>query len=103
MSQLEPGKPLKYTATVPVRPEVTLGDPKAAAVTVQPTPITDEQVEQTIAGMREHHAEVKPVDRAAQTNDVLTIDLDVTLDGKLMPLVRAGSGAAREWEGARST
>jgi len=85
VSQLEPGKALKYTATVPVRPEVTLGDPKAAAVTVQPTPITAEQVEQTIAGMREHHAELKPVDRAAQKSDVLTIDLDVTLDGKQMP------------------
>ena len=85
VSQLEPGKSLRYTATVPVRPEVTLGDPAAAAVTVQPTPITDEQVEQTIAGMREHHAEVKPVERAAEKNDVLTIDLDVTLDGKQMP------------------
>ena len=54
VSQLEPGKTLKYTATVPVRPDVALGDPKAAGVTVRPTPITDEQVEQTIAGMREH-------------------------------------------------
>src|SRR5207247_8613456 len=85
VSQLEPGKALKYTATVPVRPDVTLGDPAAAAVTVQPTPITDEQVEQTIAGMREHHAEVKPVDRAAQKDDVVTIDLDATLDGKPLP------------------
>src|SRR5258706_4396735 len=78
VSQLEPGKPLKYTATVPVRPEVALGDPAAGGVTVQPTPITDEQVEQTIAGMREHHAELKSVDRAAEKNDVLTIDLDAT-------------------------
>ena len=85
VSQMEPGKPLKYTATVPVRPEVALGDHTAAGVTVQPTPITDEQVERTIAGMREHHAELKPVDRAAQRNDVLTIDLDVKLDGKQMP------------------
>jgi len=85
VSQLEPGKPLKYTATVPVRPDVALGDPKAAAVTVQPTPITDEQVEQTIAGMREHHAELKPVDRAAKREDVVTIDLDATLDGKQLP------------------
>ena len=85
VSQLEPGKSLKYTATVPVRPDVSLGDPAASGVTVQPTPITDEQVEQTIAGMREHHAELKPVERPAEKNDVLTIDLDVTLDGKQMP------------------
>ena len=85
VSQLEPGKSLKYAATVPVRPEVTLGDPRAAAVTVEPTPITDEQVEQTIAGMREHHAELKIVERPAQRHDVLTIDLDVKLDGRQMP------------------
>ncbi|MDQ6857453.1 MAG: trigger factor [Chloroflexota bacterium] len=85
VSQLEAGKPLKYTATVPVRPEVELGDHAAAGVTVQPTPITDEQVEQTIAGMREHHAELKTVERAAEKNDVLTIDLDVKLDGRQMP------------------
>src|SRR5438132_12677466 len=85
VSQLEPGKALKYTATVPVRPDVALGDPAAAAVTVQPTPITDEQVEQTIAGMREHHAELRPVDRAAKKDDVVTIDLDATLDGKSLP------------------
>jgi len=85
VSQLEPGKTLKYTATVPVRPDVALGDPKAAGVTVRPTPITDEQVEQTIAGMREHHAELRPVDRAAKKDDVVTIDLDATLDGKALP------------------
>jgi trigger factor len=85
VSQLEAGKSLKYTATMPVRPEVTLGDHAAAGITVQPTPITDEQVEQTIAGMREHHAELKDVDRPAGKTDVLTLDLDVTLDGKQMP------------------
>lgn len=85
VQQLEAGKSLKYTATVPVRPEVSLGDHASAGVTVQPTPITDEQVEQTIAGMREHHAELKDVDRAAEKNDVVTIDLDVKLDGKQMP------------------
>ncbi|MHB8630783.1 MAG: trigger factor [Candidatus Limnocylindria bacterium] len=85
VSQLGPGTSLKYTATVPVRPEVALGDPGAAGVTVQPTPITDEQVEETIAGMREQHAELVPVDRAAEPNDVVTVDLDVTVDGKQLP------------------
>ncbi len=85
VSQLEAGKSLKYKATVPVRPEVELGDHAAAGITVQPAAITDEQVERTIAGMREHHAELKTVERAAEQNDVLTIDLDVKLDGRQMP------------------
>lgn len=85
VQQLEPGKSLRYTATFPVRPPVTLGDPRAAGVSVTPVPITDEQVEQTIAGMREHHAELRAVERPATANDVLTIDLDLTLDGNPMP------------------
>src|SRR5260221_12224774 len=62
VSQLEAGKSPKYTATVPVRPEGTLGDHSAAGVTGQPTPITHEQGGQTIAGKAQHHAELKDVD-----------------------------------------
>lgn len=85
VSQLEQGKPLRYTATVPVKPEVALGDPAAAAAKVEPVPVTDDDVERTIAGMREHHAELRPVDREATSGDVLTVDLDVTIDGKELP------------------
>ena len=85
VSQLGAGKAFVYTATMPVRPEVTLGDYSSHGTTVQPTPITEEEVEKTIAGMREHHGELRPVERAATAGDVLTIDLDVTIDGKAMP------------------
>ncbi|HEX9270206.1 MAG TPA: trigger factor [Candidatus Limnocylindria bacterium] len=85
VSQLEPHKPLVYAATVAVKPEVALGDYAAHGATVQPVPLTEEAVEKTIAGMREHHAEIAPVDRPAKAGDVLTIDLDVTIDGKAMP------------------
>ena len=85
VSQLEPGTDLKYTATFPVKPEVTFGDYAAhgAAVTVEP--LQEEEVEKTIAGMREHHAELRPIDRPAEGSDVLTIDLDVVIDGKQLP------------------
>lgn len=85
VSQLEPGKGLVYAATFPVKPEVSLGDYAAhgAAVTVEP--LQEEEVEKTIAGMREHHAELRPVDRAATGTDVLTIDLDVVIDGRPLP------------------
>jgi len=85
MGQFEPGKDLTYKATVAVRPEVTLGDYAAHGAKVEPTAPTDEDVERVIAGMREHHAELKPVERPAQANDVITVDIDVELsesDGK---------------------
>jgi trigger factor len=77
--------PVTYTAEVPVRPPVTLGDYGAHGVSVEPKAITDEDVERTIAGLREGHAELRPVDREARIGDVLTVDVDVTLEGKQLP------------------
>ena len=85
VSQLEPGKDLHYTATFPVKPEVALGDYAAHGATVAVAPLQEEEVEKTIAGMREHHAELRPVDRPAGGTDVLTIDLDVVIDSKQLP------------------
>lgn len=88
--QLEPDRPLTYTATVTVRPDVTLGDYRAHGAKVEPTAPTAEDVERVIAGMREHHAELRPVDRPAEANDVLTVDIDVDLDGRSVTMARNG-------------
>jgi trigger factor len=85
IKQLEPGKDLEYVANVTVRPEVKLGDYAAHAAKVEPVAPTDEDVERVIAGMREHHAELRPVDRPAQAGDVLTVDVDAVIDGKPQP------------------
>src|SRR6266540_926262 len=96
IKQLEPGKDLRFALTVAVRPDVTLGDYAAHGATVEPTAPTDEDVERVIAGMREHHAELRPVDRAADGNDVLTVDIDV----EIAPPARGGAeGDRREEKG----
>ncbi len=84
-SPLAPGQPLVFVATVPVRPDVALGDYKAHGQKLEPKAVTDEEVERVIAGMREHHAQVRPAQRPAQIGDVLTVDVDVTVDGKQLP------------------
>jgi len=90
IAQLEPGKDLRWKATVAVRPEVTLGDYAAHGAKVEPVPPTDEDVERVIAGMREHHAELKPVEREARENDVITVDIDVDIDGRKITMARNG-------------
>ena len=85
VGELEAGKPLRYTATVVVRPDVELGDYHAHGATVGAKPPTDEEIDKTIADMREAHAQLRTVDRAAQAGDILTMDIDVTVDGKQMP------------------
>src|ERR671935_110862 len=85
VSQLEPGKPLKYTATVVVKPDVDLGDYKAHGAVVEPKPPTDEEIEKTIEAMRETHAELRPIEREAKAGDIVMVDIDVTVDGKQLP------------------
>jgi trigger factor len=85
ISRLGKGEPLVFEATVPVRPPVELGDYRAHGQKVEPKAVTDEEVEKVVAGMREHHAELRPVQRPAQSGDVLTVDIDATLDGKALP------------------
>jgi trigger factor len=85
ITQLEPEKELRYVANVTVRPEVRLGEYSAHGAKVEPAAPTDEDVEKVVAGMREHHAELRPVDRPAASGDVLTVDVDAVLDGKALP------------------
>lgn len=85
IQQLEAGKDLRYVANVTVRPDVKLGDYMGHGAKVEPTAPTDEDVERVIAGMREHHAELRPVEREAQAGDVLTVDVDVVLGGRTLP------------------
>jgi len=88
ITQLVEGQDLVYTAAVPIRPEVGFGDYAAHGATVEPVTVTDEDVERTIAGMREHHAELKPVERPAAAGDVITVDIDAVIEGKPLVLGR---------------
>src|SRR3989442_12049854 len=85
VTQLEEGKPLRYTATVVVRPEVALGDYLAHGAAVAPEPPGEDAVDRTIAAMRESHAQLRPVERPAQSGDILTVDIDASLPGKTLP------------------
>ena len=85
LTQLEPGKPVRWTATVTVRPEVTLGDYAAHGASIEPTPPSTEEIDKTIEAMRESHAQLQPVDRPAKTGDIVMVDIDVTVGGRQLP------------------
>ncbi len=85
VGDLEPGKPLRYTATVIVRPDVVLGDYGAHGASVTPKPPTEAEIDATIERMRESHAELRTVERGAVAGDIVTVDIDVTIDGRQLP------------------
>jgi trigger factor len=90
VTQLKEGEPLRYTATVVVRPDVALGDYSAHGAKVEAGPPTEDDIDRTLASMRESHAQLRPVDREAKPGDILTVDIDASVPGKaaLPPFAR---------------
>lgn len=79
------GKPLKFTAEVDVRPEITLPDLSAIEVTVDEVSIDESDVDEQLDGLRQRFATLKGVERAAQRGDFVQIDLAATVDGTEVP------------------
>ncbi len=82
ISSFEDGAPLVFTAEVDVRPDITLPDYDGLEITVDAAEVTDEQLESQLTTMRERFAVLKPVERAVQTGDFISLDLSATVDGE---------------------
>ena len=79
------GQPLKFTAELDVRPELSLPDLGTIAVTVDEVEIGDAEVDEQLGSLRDRFATLKTVDRAAQVGDFVQIDLAATVDGEEVP------------------
>ena len=81
--QFEEGAPLKFIATVEIKPEFKLKDYQALEIKKEKTSVAEEEVDKTLDGIREQMAQFIPVeDRAAQKDDLVVIDFDGKIDGK---------------------
>jgi trigger factor len=80
--QAEEGKPVIFKATVPVRPEVVLGDYRGFNFRPEIAEIDDARVEQVVEELREQYAALKAIeDRPARKGDWAVIKFDGTRDG----------------------
>lgn len=80
--QIEKGKPFIYTATVAVKPEVTLGDYKGIEVEKAAAEVTDEDVEKELKRVQEQNARLLTVeDRPVKDGDETVIDFEGSIDG----------------------
>ncbi|MBE5935037.1 MAG: trigger factor [Lachnospiraceae bacterium] len=83
VEQIEKGKPFIFTATVAVKPEVTLGDYKGIKVDKVEVAVSEEDVDKEIDMVREQNARTLDItDRAAENNDIVTIDFEGFMDGE---------------------
>ena len=77
------GGQLVFTAEVAVVPAFELPDiDEKLVVEVEPTEVTDEDVEKELDDLRSRFATLKTINRKAKTGDFATIDLVATIDGK---------------------
>jgi trigger factor len=72
--------PVRFKATVSVRPTVDLGDYKAVRVAANPVDVTGEMVQEQIDQIRRRFATQVPVERAVQWDDVVLGDVHATID-----------------------
>lgn len=80
--QVEKGKEFIFTATVAVKPEVTLGEYKGIEVEKIAAEVTDEDVDAELARIREQNARILTIDdRAVAADDEVTIDFEGFVDG----------------------
>lgn len=81
--QIEKGKPFIFTATVAVKPEVTLGEYKGIEIEKKEVEVTDEELNAEIDRVRESNSRMITIDdRAAQDGDTVIIDFDGYVDGE---------------------
>ncbi len=82
VTQLEAGKPFIFTATVALKPEVSLGKYKSVKIDKIDTEVTDAEVDEAIAKERESNArEITVEDRAVKDGDMTVLDFEGFVDG----------------------
>lgn len=82
-STMVEGSGVRFTATVPVRPEVALGAYSGYPFGLDPVEVTDEQVEAVITDLREQQATLRPIDgRGAANGDIAAVKFVGTIDGE---------------------
>ncbi len=83
VEKMEAGEPIVVTATVAVKPEVTLGEYKGLVVEKETVAVTEDDVNEALKKDAEKNSRLVDVtDRAAELGDEVTIDFDGYVDDK---------------------
>jgi len=81
VTQIEDGELIAFTAEVDVSPQFDLPEYKGLEVQVADSVVTDEDVEEQVEELRKRFATVTPVERAAESGDLVLVDVRGEIDG----------------------
>jgi len=82
LAELTYGEPVKFTAEVDIRPEITLPEFSSLAVQVDPVEVADADVEAELDSLQQRFGTLVGVERGAADGDFVSIDLAATVDGE---------------------
>ncbi len=83
VTKVKKGEPFTYTATVAIKPEVTLGQYKGFEFEKPDNEVTDEEVDKEIDKLREQNAElVVKEDGVVEDGDTVVFDFEGFIDGE---------------------
>ena len=74
--------PLSVKSVVPLEPIVDLGDFRSLRLEPDPVEVTEEDVDRAIERIRYEGAPWEPVDRGVKFGDLVTMDLEGTIEGR---------------------
>jgi len=84
VQQFDRGQPMRFTATVSIKPEITLKDYHDIRVPRPRTDIVDKDVDEAIERLRSRFAELHAVERPVQAGDFLTVDTHILKSGAVL-------------------
>ena len=84
VQQFDRGQPMRFTATVSVKPEITLKEYKDIRVPRPRTEIGDVDVDEAVKRLRGRFAELHAVERPVQAGDFLTVDTHILKSGAVL-------------------
>jgi trigger factor len=96
--ELEEGRPLRFTAVVEIKPAIGLGEYRGVVVRHSARPVTDADIEATLAALAEQRATLVTVTRPARPGDLVVVDYALRPEGGEP---RAEQGYAFEVGGGR--
>jgi trigger factor len=85
ITEFADGEPLKFTAELDIRPEITLPELDGFEVTVDPVAVTDEAIDEQIDALRARFGTLTGVERPVRRGDFVQLDLAATVDGEEVP------------------
>jgi trigger factor len=79
LEDIDKGETLRLTFVVPLEPTVDLGNYREIRKDYSPQPLAENQVNEFIQRLRRTYATAEPVDRPAESGDLIYVNVDATI------------------------